>query len=853
MKKIFFLLLMIATLQFDSSYAQSFSNLYITKQYKKKPLRDVISDLQQSYSLKFFFSDQQIDSVTVDANINHQVLEQALKMILRKSKISFYFDKDKIVLYLDEKKEVSRLSFSNTFTISGVVTDANTNESIPSVTIYIQDIRAGFVSDVDGRYVLKDIREGIYIVQYSFVGYGVEERKLVLDKDLKVDITLTEKPTELAPIEITSSLYEISLDESSSHSLSSKEIFHSPNLAKDITRTLRTLPGIGSNDYSAKPRIRGGSTDESVFYLDNFEIINPFHFEEFDGLFSCINSDYITHVKVIPGGFSPTYTDKLAGVIDMQTAGTVDNSKTSLSVDLINATLFTKQKINDKLDVQFSARRTYLDLVLGFNKDKNIQIEPLYLDAWGKVNYRLNKKNTFSFNVLHSTDLGKANISFTDNALDMNGNRNDNYFWANWKSMATDTYQQVTTVGYQRLAKQTEFNFNNTLSKDNVDDRIHDVFVLSHKSFLKIGNWNTAEFGGDLKYFKSHMIFDEIRYNTFESNRQQTVIDTIAVNSQFSTLLGGIYLQNTVNFSEHFHLTAGARLSYFNSVKNSVLVAPRLGVGVDLSKKITVRIGYGIYNQSAYPTETKIYDGQTQPNQDYKQSVHYTTSINYASGKTNLILNGYYKDNKKLYDDYRYDVFNRLGGGIAILDKSFITASGYSTGIEAILRHHYGKKSVVTASYAYAINKIRNQEGIETYRDNDRRHTFIINNLLYMPNNWTFSAYSIFYTGEPYTPSSVNFIGLSDEQQILFYNLGQKNSQRLPSFFSLDVRIDKSWHFRKWELNAYINFINLTSHRNVRSYFWSAYTDSGGNFNASKSEEWYLSKIFISPGVAISF
>lgn len=849
-----FLLTFVFLLQTGLGYSQSFDKIYVTQRYNLVPLREVISDLEKTHSLKFFFVDQQIDSVLITAKVNNQVLKQALRIILNGTFLSFYFDHNKIVLYLDGEKLANKVPVAkNIFSIGGTVRDAATHTLIPAASIYIRNIQTGCVSDVDGRFIIKDIPQGVYVVQFSFVGYGMHEEKIVLHNDVDLDILLTEKPTELSSVEVTAPLYEISLDDQTSHTLSDKEIFHSPNLAKDIARTLRVLPGIASNDFSAKPRIRGGSTDETVFYLDNFEIISPFHFEEFDGVFSIINTDYVNNVKVFPGAFSPSYTDKIAGVVDISTPGAVDQNKSSISVDLINTKLFVTRKINEKIDVQFSARRTYIDLLL-FNKSETIQIDPVYYDIWGKVNYRLNEKNRLAFNFLHSTDVGKAKVrEASHNWIDMNGSRNNDYFWVNWKNTARRDYQQITTAGYQQLAKVSNFIFNNSLSEHNVDNRVHNVLVLSHSSFKELGTKNHFEFGGDAKHFMTQLAFNETRYNTFKSTRDKTVIDTIDVDSKFSTTLAGLYAQNTFDVSEKFHVTAGARLSYFNSATTSVLLAPRVGAAYKFSEKIAVKMGYGIYNQAAYPMETKIYDGEQFPTQPEKQSIHYTTSFHYTLKNTGVILNGYYKNNKKLYDDYRYDVFNRIGGGIAILDQSFITESGYSEGIEAIVRHRYGKGSIVTASYAYAVNKIRNSEGVEAYRDNDRRHTFLINSLINLKRNWTFSAYSIFYTGEPYTPTTVNFVGESNERLIVFFDLGPKNSKRLSAYYSLDLRIDKFWYFRKWNLNIYLNVINATSHRNVRNYFWVPRDQVNGKYNASQIEDTYLSKLFVSPGIAIGF
>src|SRR5688500_12901207 len=83
--------------------AQSFNDIYISKRYKNVPLRDVIRELKENHGLNFFFVDQQIDSVRITAEVNEQLLEQALRIILHNTRLSFFFDKTRIVLFLDEK------------------------------------------------------------------------------------------------------------------------------------------------------------------------------------------------------------------------------------------------------------------------------------------------------------------------------------------------------------------------------------------------------------------------------------------------------------------------------------------------------------------------------------------------------------------------------------------------------------------------------------------------------------------------------------------------------------------------------------------------------------------------------
>jgi hypothetical protein len=103
--------------------------------------------------------------------------------------------------------------------------------------------------------------------------------------------------------------------------LSSKEILLSPNFAKDISRTLKVIPGFANNDISAKPRIRGGDWDETATYIDNFEIYEPYHFEETDGLAGIFNTENAKEIKISTGGFPAKYTDKMSGIIEVKTPG----------------------------------------------------------------------------------------------------------------------------------------------------------------------------------------------------------------------------------------------------------------------------------------------------------------------------------------------------------------------------------------------------------------------------------------------------------------------------------------------------------------------------------------------------
>ncbi|MEY3368265.1 MAG: Hemin receptor precursor [Bacteroidota bacterium] len=60
---------------------------------------------------------------------------------------------------------------TGTGNITGLVTDANSGEALPLVNISLNDPFFGTTSEMDGRFLLKDLPPGSYTLKASFVGY----------------------------------------------------------------------------------------------------------------------------------------------------------------------------------------------------------------------------------------------------------------------------------------------------------------------------------------------------------------------------------------------------------------------------------------------------------------------------------------------------------------------------------------------------------------------------------------------------------------------------------------------------------------------------------------------------------
>ena len=170
-----------------------------------------------------------------------------------------------------------------------------------------------------------------------------------------------------------------------------------------------------------------------------------------------------------------------------------------------------------------------------------------------------------------------------------------------------------------------------------------------------------------------------------------------------------------------------------------------------------------------------------------------------------------------------------------------------------MVRYNYGKASMLSVSYAYAKSRIRNAAGEETFRDFDQPHTIILNNIFRLPHHWNISLFWTYHTGYPYTPTKVDFVQYRPEPEsvVLFYETGFKNSERLPDYRSLDIRVEKTWFLGKNQLTAYINFINVFNRENIRSYWWSSHKRSDGSIGFTREAQTNIPS-FVSPGLSFT-
>jgi hypothetical protein len=103
--------------------------------------------------------------------------------------------------------------------------------------------------------------------------------------------------------------------------------------------------------------------------------------------------------------------------------------------------------------------------------------------------------------------------------------------------------------------------------------------------------------------------------------------------------------------------------------------------------------------------------------------------------------------------------------------------------------------------------------------------------VVFQRDGWTFSGAVIWHSGWRTTrlPTRV----AEDEQPEL-----RRNDDRLPSYFSLGVKVSRTWEWPHQSLTLFAEATNVTDHENVGAYGYDIEEDEeDGGFFVSSEEE----------------
>lgn len=720
-------------------------------------------------------------------------------------------------------------SFGQETVITGKVFNAINKTPLASATLQIQGSEVGATTDSTGYFEIKGLKPGLYNVVARFAGF-----EPYIEYEVR---TSTVKPVyfEIGLISSTYSLDEIVVSDEarkntvvtplSVQKVNWSELQRMPGAILDISKAIQSFPGVlPKSSFGYNIVIRGGAPNENTYYLDGIKIpaINHFSVQGASGgPNGLVNLDFVQDMEMYSGAFPANMPSGLSSVLDIrQREGRNDRlgARITLGYSDLGATI--EGPIGQKSNFIASARYSFSQFLL---KAFDVPVLPGYTDFQFRNKWQLDDKNELIITGIAGFDEYTLNTEAPESdALLYNvgyipeGTQSVYAFGVNYKHFLKNSFYSfvVSRNGFTNVADK--FRNNTNLEEDRLldydsDETEHHI-RLEHNIYKGVFEF---KYGATLD--QTSTSFSADGYNV------QDGIVTRASNQGSANFLeyGAFMTASRKFFNSRLGLVAGVRADASDAgedTKNLLEhLSPRVSANYIISKYFSIKSTAGTYYQ--LPPEILIATNNSIPegssNTDYMRSNQASLGFEYRNRKTyRASIEGFYKS----YEDYPFllgdqiSFANALGDFVAIGNQpSTPTSVGRAYGVEMFVQQKLKKNYWWMMAYTYTVSEFQDKLG--NYRPSswDSRHYLSITAGKILKRNWQLGFKWRYSNGTPYTPYDLeasSLISNWDVAQRGIFDFDRLNENRLPSFHQLDIRVDKSWWFGKWNLNLFIDMQN---------------------------------------------
>ena len=139
---------------------------------------------------------------------------------------------------------------AQTYTLSGVIKDSLSLETLPYATVHLEATHFTAQSNASGHFSMR-VPKGTYVLALSYVGYSSRSLKIVVKGNTELPLFLQPSSTDLKEVSVTSP--SLSQDiVPGRHRVSLEQILKQPSFAgePDVLKSIQFLPGVKSPQRS---------------------------------------------------------------------------------------------------------------------------------------------------------------------------------------------------------------------------------------------------------------------------------------------------------------------------------------------------------------------------------------------------------------------------------------------------------------------------------------------------------------------------------------------------------------------------------------------------------------------------
>jgi len=853
--------------------------------YKNMPFSDFVAAAESNFKVKFFYKKEWVTNLIMGDYQGVITMEGILDNLFRGKSLYYFIDESgNVVLtkdfaikisdkpanagssfippteYSDESETLNKSgnvfielgnpadrNKSGTVVVSGYITNKDTKEPVPGVTVFVKKLSMGTISNGYGYYTLT-LPRGIHQLQFSFIGMKEKMINLNLNGEGELNIEMNSiliplKETIVsAEKNMTLQRFEVGAEKIN---IAAFRLLPTSLGELDIIKSVLLIPGVQSvGEGSAGFNVRGGSADQNLILLYGAPIYNASHFF---GFFSSVNSDIIKDVTLYKGGIPGRYGGRISSVMDIiSREGNREKFAGNAGISPITTHLSVEGPIiKDTLTYLFTGRTTYSNYIFKLIPDPALKNSTAsFYDLNGKITYDFNRNNKFDLSAYLSHD------SFSFNS-DTVYSYNNKIIALKWRHFFNSRFF-------------TNISINNSFYKYNIssDEILTEAFELSHKinstgfkaDFNRFLGRNEINFGLDLNNYSlspgSYMP---------ASDSSLVIPDKIQNERAWE---GALYAEDKFSVTNFMSVNIGMRVSAFYSYgpqsylaynpdfpKNrssvtdtinfnagditSKYIGPeaRVSLNFRVSEKNSFKINYNRTRQNLHllTNSTSI-----SPTDTWKLSGYYMKpqiGDQIAVGFYRMLFKSGFETSAELYYKEIRNMVDFKGGTKLIMndniEQDIINVRGKAYGLELILKKTEGKlRYSIGYTYSRTFVKSHSNFSEETINSGNwfpanfdkPNDLVIVFNYLYS-RRFSFSSNYTYSTGRPITYPVATYM-ISDKLQVHY---SDRNEYRIPYYSRLDVSIRMSGNLRSQRIahpNWTFSVYNLLSRENVYSVYF---------------------------------
>ncbi len=725
--------------------------------------------------------------------------------------------------------------------IKGKVFNKVSNEPIPFASIRIQGSSGGASADENGIYEIKNLQPGQYNLEASFVGFEklvIYEIQVTNARAALVDFAMSEELTTLDEVVVSASNSFFKSDDAplSLRTIGTTEIKRTPGGNRDISKVVRSLPGVASTpSFRNDIIIRGGAPSENTFYLDGIQIPVINHFQtqgSSGGPVGIINVDLLREVSFYSGAFPANRGNTMSSVFDFQLKdGRTDKWAMNGIVGASDLGVTFDGPVSSKSSLVFSVRRSYLKFLFSIF---NLPFLPVYNDVQFKYKYKLNDKNQITVLGIGAIDDFTLNFDAPEQSKTQADREEAEYILnilpvsTQWNYTVGAKYEHFRKHGVTSVVLSRNALNNNSIKYKNNDSSDPNNLVQDYNSRETENRFRVEDFYAKQNYKINYGIsLEQAQYDTDDYSKIVTQQGLVV--RDFSSLLKltkwGFFGQVSNTFNQKLTLSFGLRGdgNNYSSEMNNVFdqLSPRLSASYAINAAVNLNFNTGIYYQLPAYTVLGYRNSQTNALENKSNGLKYIRSKHLVSGvefnlprNSRITVEGFYK----LYDQYPFLLEDsislaNLGADFGIIGNAPVnsTSKGRSYGLEFLLQQKLYNGFYGLVAYTFVRSEFQGRNGKYAPSSWDNRHLVSLTGGKKFAKNWEIGVRWLFTGGSPYTPFNVTETVRRQNWDVRPYGLpdyNQLNTQRISAFHQLDIRIDKKYFFKKWSLDIYLDVQN---------------------------------------------